>query len=191
MKVTMGSVCLEAINNSECDWSVAELWEICKASGLNVVEAQVYANLQVYASTKRIKRGTTPRTFRTVKTTVAKLVEDVPPMPAPVKEIPLKEAPVKRTRTKKEPVIVAKTKKTTKSDPDPLQIIADLTSKLGEPSATYLKEQAYVILPLPGEGYCDAEYIIDRWNSVLGGITEWLWYTTGSGYMFGGINEPS
>ncbi|SRR5258706_2483438 len=191
-KLTMAGVCMEAINGGGV-WSVKELHETCVGQGLDVLEAQVYATMQVYASQKRINRGTEKRTYLginsgannfpainiTSKPMVKRMKEMQEEKPALIIPAltPIKVEPVTRKK-------VAKKQKGL----DPVQVIADITAILGEPTYTRLMDTAYTILLLPEYDY-SAEWIIERWNIVLGGFTKWLWYTTGSGYIVGAIKD--
>jgi len=64
MKATVSGICLQVIDRMHPEPApLSELLTACRAAGLDVVEAQVYAGVQSLASTGKCGRGAEKRTY--------------------------------------------------------------------------------------------------------------------------------
>lgn len=154
MRVSVSSIIAEQVATGTK--SLDELLTACRAAGLDVVMAQVYAGAQSMASTHKISRGVLPRTFCALEST--EVVE--PSLVAP-------GAPVAKRRA---------VKAVTQRVPNE-RILAELEQLLGPSIPRPPDKYAYCWVLL---GDTTTEHIMYKTERVIG-RTPTQWFTTRQG----------
>ena len=79
-KLTMYSVCLEALTDNPRVWLFDELLELVVNAGFGneqELRPKLYANAQVWASQKKIARGSVKGTFQAISTPVVSIAKPI------------------------------------------------------------------------------------------------------------------
>ncbi len=94
-KATVAGVCREYLEKAGCEVEVATLHAQCILAGLNVVEAQVLANLRVAVSQGKLSKGSNSKSFATLN------------LKAPSIKLAVVEQPVKPAKKEKFKAVTA------------------------------------------------------------------------------------
>lgn len=160
MKPSVSSVILEEVKKGTR--SLDQLRDACVDAHLDVVMAQVYAGAQSLASTRRISRGTLPRTFCALESTES----PEPSLVAP-------EAPVSKRRA------VTHTIPTVSN----ARVLAELTLQLG-PAITRPKDRYAYCWVLLGDA--TTEFMLNKTERVLARVpTQWFITNQGENTVVG------
>ncbi len=164
IKLSVAGVVRELLDSQPgVTFDLPTLYAACVAAGLEVTEVQVYAGVQVMASTGKAARGDVKRTWRSVT------------VPKPTLQVVAKV--VKRTRKVVEQVnasepVKRKVAKVINGQSDD-EVLAKLTELLGPPST---KPATGLSLYFMLDGTQTAEYIISRSKDRLN-KADLTWYT--------------